>query len=32
MINNELLLLKRKRTDTLIEQGKIEPQETFELN
>ena len=31
MINNELLLLTKEHTDTLIEQTKTTPQETFEI-
>ena len=31
-MNNELLLLIRKHTDTLIEQTKTKPQETLEFN
>ena len=30
-MNNELLLLIKKRTDTLIEQTKTKPQETLEF-
>ena len=30
-MNNELLLLIRKHTDTLIEQAKTRPQETLEF-
>ena len=30
-MNNELLLLIKKHTDTLIEQTKTKPQETFEI-
>ena len=30
-MNNELLLLIKKQTDTLIEQTRIKPQETFEF-
>ena len=30
MVNNELLLLLKKHTDTLIEQTKTKPQETLE--
>ena len=31
MLNNELLLLIKKHTDTLIEQTKSRPQETLEI-
>ena len=30
-MNNDLLLLIKKQTETLIEQTKIKPQETFEF-
>ena len=30
-MNNELLFLTKKRTDTLIEQTKLRPQETLEF-